>query len=395
MALSRTRWGIVVLLISAGVIGAFQVGKAAIAVPALREDLGLSLYSASWIVGALGLLGALVALPASLLLTLLPARATLIAGLGAVGAGSIAGAYTASGDTLLATRALEGCGFLCIILSAPRLFRLVTAPADNQSAFALWGCYMPVGAAVMMLMGPLFIQSFGWRGLWLFNGFLPIAYALVVALLPIPGSDARDSSRHDLGKNIRAGFATPGPLLVAVAFATYTFQYFALSSLFPALLVERLGLSIGAAGLISAGAVLANGVGNLLAGGLLRLGLPVWLIVATGFLASGTFAFGIFSDAVPVGTVAVLAAASLAITGLVPASLFAAAPLVSSTAALLAVTLGLITQIGIAGQFLGPAALAAFVERYDWSQAPVIFVAAMVLGIGLSLALRRVLRKPA
>jgi predicted MFS family arabinose efflux permease len=218
---------------------------------------------------------------------------------------------------------------------------------------------------------------------------------LVVALLPIPGSDARDSSRHDLGKNIRAGFATPGPLLVAVAFATYTFQYFALSSLFPALLVERLGLSIGAAGLISAGAVLANGVGNLLAGGLLRLGLPVWLIVATGFLASGTFAFGIFSDAVPVGTVAVLAAASLAITGLVPASLFAAAPLVSSTAALLAVTLGLITQIGIAGQFLGPAALAAFVERYDWSQAPVIFVAAMVLGIGLSLALRRVLRKPA
>jgi predicted MFS family arabinose efflux permease len=393
MALSRTRWGIVVLLISAGVIGAFQVGKAAIAVPALREDLGLSLYSASWIVGALGLLGALVALPASLLLTLLPARATLIAGLGAVGAGSIAGAYTASGDTLLATRALEGCGFLCIILSAPRLFRLVTAPADNQSAFALWGCYMPVGAAVMMLMGPLFIQSFGWRGLWLFNGFLPIAYALVVALLPIPGSDARDSSRHDLGKNIRAGFATPGPLLVAVAFATYTFQYFALSSLFPALLVERLGLSIGAAGLISAGAVLANGVGNLLAGGLLRLGLPVWLIVATGFLASGTFAFGIFSDAVPVGTVAVLAAASLAITGLVPASLFAAAPLVSSTAALLAVTLGLITQIGIAGQFLGPAALAAFVERYDWSQAPVIFVAAMVLGFVLSLMLRAALRE--
>jgi MFS family permease len=393
MPAPRTRWGLVLLLITAGVIGAFQVGKAAIAVPVLREDLGLSLYSASWIVGALGILGAAVALPASLLLTLWPARATLIAGLGAVGIGSLAGAFAPTGDVLLATRILEGCGLLCIILTAPRLFRLVTAPADNQSAFALWGCYMPVGAATMMLVGPLLIEAFGWRGLWLFNGFLPIAYAVVLAIPSIAGSAARESTPKDLRKTIRAGFATPGPLLVGLTFATYTFQYFALSSLFPALLVERLGLSIGDAGLISAGVVLANGVGNLLAGGLLRFGVPIWMIVITGFLASGTFAFGIFSDALPVAAVAVLAGASLAISGFIPASLFAAAPLVSSTAALLAVTLGLITQVGIAGQFLGPAVLAALVERYDWSRAPVIFVSVMTVGIGLTLALRTALRK--
>jgi hypothetical protein len=395
MSSSRTRWGIVLLLIVAGMIGAFQVGKAAIAVPALREDLGVSLYYASWIVGALGVLGALIALPASLLLTLFPARATLIAGLCVAGLGSLAGAFVTTGAALIATRVLEGCGFLCIILSAPRLFRLVTAPSDNQTAFALWGCYMPVGAAIMMLLGPLLIQSLGWRGLWLFNGILPIAYAVVVRILTLPGGEVRDASRQNLGATIHTGFVRSGPVLVAVAFGTYTFQYFALSSLFPALLVERLDLSIGTAGLISAGAVLANGVGNLFAGALLRFGVPIWLIVAAGFLASGSFAFGIFSPTIPVAMVAVLATASLAITGLVPASLFAAAPLVSSTAALLAVTLGLITQIGIAGQFFGPAALAAFVERYDWPQAPVIFVAATVAGIGLSLALRAALRKRA
>jgi hypothetical protein len=252
---------------------------------------------------------------------------------------------------------------------------------------------MPAGSAIMMLIGPLFIESFGWRSLWIFNGLLPLAYALVVARLPIPGAETRDSSHRDLTKTIRAGFATPGPLLVGITFATYTFQYFALASLFPALLVERLGLSIGTAGLISAGAVLANGVGNLFAGALLRSGMPVWLIVIAGFAASGTFAFGIFSDALPVGAVAALAAASLAITGLVPASLFAAAPLVSATPALLAVTLGLITQIGIAGQFLGPAGLAAFVERYDWGKAPVVFVAAMLTGFVLSLMLRAALRE--
>ena len=133
---------------------------------------------------------------------------------------------------LIATRVLEGFGFLCIILSAPRLFRLVTAPSDNQTAFALWGCYMPVGAAIMMLMGPALIQSFGWRGLWLFNGMLPIAYAGIVALLPLPGADERDASRKNLGATVRTGFSTPGPLLVAVTFGTYTVQYFALASLF-------------------------------------------------------------------------------------------------------------------------------------------------------------------
>ena len=48
----KTRWGIVFLIICAGIIAAFQVGKAAIAVPALRDDLSISLVFASWIVGA-------------------------------------------------------------------------------------------------------------------------------------------------------------------------------------------------------------------------------------------------------------------------------------------------------------------------------------------------------
>jgi MFS family permease len=389
----RTRWGIVLLLIGAGMIGAFQVGKAAIAVPPLREDLGVSLYFASWIVGGLGVLGALIALPASLLLTLFPARATLVVGLCIAGMGSLAGAFATNGNILIATRIVEGLGFLFTILSTPRLFRLVTAPEDNQTAFALWGCYMPIGAGMIMLAGPLLIQSVGWRGLWLFNGVLPLAYAVVVTFLPLPGADVRDSSRKNLSTTIKKGLSSSGPLLVGFTFGVYTFQYFALASLFPALLVERLGLSIATAGLISAGVVFANGVGNLFAGALLRFGAPLWLIVGVGFLASGTFAFGIFSDAMPVTAVALLAGASLAITGLVPASIFAAAPLVSSTAALLAVTLGLITQIGIAGQFLGPAVLAGFVERHDWSKSPAIFVAAMVVGLALSFGLRSALRK--
>jgi predicted MFS family arabinose efflux permease len=393
--IEKTRWGIVFLLVATGVVAAFQVGKAAIAVPALRDDLGLSLFTASWVVGALGALGAAAALPASVLLSLLPARAMLIAGLVAVGVASVAGAFAESGGPLIAARVLEGCGFLAITLSTPRLIRLVAAPGDGQTALAFWGAYMPLGSAAMMLAGPLFIRAFGWQGLWLFNGLLPLAFALVIARLPLPPGELQSGPAHRLSKNLREAFTTPGPALLAVTFGAYTFQYFALSSLFPALLVEQLGLSIGTAGLISAGTVLANGAGNLVAGALLRLGVPIWLIVMVGFLACGTIAFGIFSDALPIVLIAVLAATSLAVTGLIPATIFAAVPSVSATPALFAITFGMITQLGISGQLVGPASLAAFVERFGWAQAPTLFVAVMVMGIALALALRAVLRKHA
>lgn len=389
----KTRWGIVFLIICAGIIAAFQVGKAAIAVPALRDDLSISLVFASWIVGALGALGALIGVPAGLFLSRVPPRRALLLGLTVLGLGSLAGGLTENGALLLATRVAEGFGFVCTILSAPRLFAFVTEPRDTPLSFALWGCYMPTGTAVMMLAGPAFIATVGWQGLWLFNGALPLAYALLFSRLDIPRADEPQKSQRTLLGDLREGFRTPGPILVGLAFGLYTFQYFALASMFPTLLVEQLGLSIAAAGLISAGTVLANAAGNLAAGYFLRIGTPLWGILIAGHSASAALAFGIFSDALPVAAVAALAALSLAVTGLIPASIFAAAPAIGATPALLGITLGLTTQIGVSGQLFGPTVLAAIVERYGWPAAPAIFVAVMIAGSAIALVLRRVLRK--
>src|SRR5688572_769656 len=104
---TKTRWGLVFLLILTGVIAAFQVGKGAIAVPTLRDDLELTLYFASWIVGALGGLGAFIGVPAGLVLSRFAPRRTLIAGLITIGVASIAGALAPSGPLLLITRVIE------------------------------------------------------------------------------------------------------------------------------------------------------------------------------------------------------------------------------------------------------------------------------------------------
>jgi len=155
-----------------------------------------------------------------------------------------------------------------------------------------------------------------------------------------------------------------------------------------------MGLSVAAAGTVSAIAVAANAVGNMSAGALLRLGVPTWSILAFAFSFVGAAGLGIFHEATPVALVAVLAAASLGLTGLIPASIYAAAPKLAPTSALLAIALGLINQVTNIGNLAGPAAMALTVDRLGWSGAPMLFIGVAVAGITVAVLLRRVLRGP-
>jgi predicted MFS family arabinose efflux permease len=235
-------------------------------------------------------------------------------------------------------------------------------------------------------------MSFGWQALWLINGAVALAYAAVIARMRIDEATAALAAPPSVLTNIGAVFRAPGPVLLALAFGTYTFQYLALAGLLPALLVDRMGLSIAAAGTVSAIAVAANAVGNMSAGALLRWGVPVWSILAGAFAFVGVAAVGIFSDAAPVAMVAALAALSLGLTGLIPGSIYAAAPRLAPTSAMLAIALGLINQVTNLGNLAGPAAMAFTVQSLGWGGAPLLFAGVAVTGVTVALLLRRVLR---
>ncbi len=388
----KTRWGAVFALVVAGMIAALQIGKSAIALPVLQNELSLSLFAAAWIVGAYSTLGALAGLPGGILVSMFDARRTMLAGLVIAGAASLAGAAAGSGPAMIATRVIEGCGFLAVAIATPRLLRSLVAARDSETAFALWAAYLPAGAATMMLAGP-YLMSFGWQALWIVNGVLALAYAAVLSRLAIDEPPAPANAAADVASNVRAVLGAPGPMLLALAFGIYTFQYSALTGLLPTLLVQQLGLSIPLAGLISALTVVANAVGNMSAGLLARLGVPLWAIAATAFTFLGAASFGIFSEALPVTVIALLASGSLALTGLVPGSIFATAPRLAPTSAVLAISLGLINQTSNIGNLVGPAALGAFVQAFGWARAPFVFVGVMIAGVTVALLLRRVLQR--
>jgi predicted MFS family arabinose efflux permease len=383
-----TDWRRVGLLIGAGLLAACQVGKAAVAIPQLRADLALPLTQASWVVGAYGTLGAATGLAAGALIGRIGPRTALLSGLVLIGLGNLAGAFAGGLGQLLASRILEGCGFLGVVIAAPAMLSRVAAPQDRSVCFAAWGAYMPVGTALMMTVGPSLMTS-GWRLLWLANGVLVLAYGIVLLRVLPPGEASPVDGKRELLPGLARVFAAPGPLLLALAFGTYTFQYFALTTLFPTLLVERLGLSISHAGTLSALVVVANAIGNLSAGGLMRLGIPLWAIAVAGFASVGLCSLGIFSD-LPTVWVCVFAAASLAVSGTIPASIFAAAPALAPAPYLIPITLGLIMQASNLGQLFGPAALASWIEHLGWRSGWIVFslVAAGGLTIAAALGIR-------
>ena len=388
----RTRWGAVTALILAGVVVALQIGKAAIAVPVLQKELSLSLVVASWIIGAYGVLGAALGLPSGIVASLFSAKRTLIAGLIAAALGSLAGAFASDGGLLIATRVIEGCGFLAAVLAIPRLLRSVTAPRDRDTVLAVWGAYMPIGSLIMMVAGP-HLMTHGWQTLWIANAVIAFAYAIVVAAIPLHEDAHPTAPLQTLIPNIKAALGAPGPMLLAFAFGIYTFQYAAMANLLPTLLVDRLGLSISAAGTISAITVAANAVGNIFAGALLRFGAPLWAIAAFGYCFVGAAGFGVFSEGLSVFAIAALASASLAITGLIPASIFAAAPRFAATSALLAIVLGLLNQASNLGNLFGPAATASMVQQFGWTRVPFLFLAVTISGLTVALLLRAVMNR--
>lgn len=378
-----TRWSLVIVLIGTGIVAAAQVGKAAIALPLLQQDLGMSLAAASWIVSAYALLGAFGGLAIGWGVSRFGLRLSLIVGVLIMGSASIAGAFAPNGGMLLVSRIVEGCGLLMVAVSIPTLLRIVAAVRDRDIVLAAWSAYMPAGTGLMLLAGP-WLTQYGWQGLWVANGIVLLLLVLPLAAVVPTYAAASNANLHNIGSLLRQ----PAPLLIAAAFGLYTFQFTAISGLLPELLVERHGLSIAAAGAIAGIASLANAAGNLSAGALMRWGVPQWTIMVTTFACMGIASFGIFSPDVPIEIIAVLAALSLGATGAIPASNFAAAPRIIPDTAMLALMFGLINQTSNVGQLLGPAALGSFVQRFGWSFAPMLLAAIAIAGIGIGLALR-------
>jgi predicted MFS family arabinose efflux permease len=373
------------LLIGAGIVAACQVGKAFIAMPLIVANLHIGVDVGSMVLAVVALIGALGAMPASMLLRRLGARRALILGLVAIGCGSAIGAIASGAVILILSRAIEGFGLLATVLVIPDLLQQVVAPRDRDLMLAIWGSYMPIGTALMLLIGPA-LPAIGWRALWAFNAILPIAYATLCFFRF--GLGEREPRGSSLIGDVEALFRARGCLYLALAFGLYSFSYVAIAGFLPLILVTQLNLSVATAGLFTTAAVAANIAGNIMAGVLLRAGIPISANVAMSFIVYGLASLVIFASGTSGGIIAVTAALTLGIGGLSPGSIFAAIPRFAPNPALVTPTVGLIQQASNIGQFAGPLATGFWAAHFGWPAVPFVTIPAACLGLAVAAGIR-------
>lgn len=373
----------------AGVVAAFQIGKAGIATPLLIADLSIDLGSAGWLTGVVAVLGLVGSVPAGAAVAQWDDRKVMACGLALLVLGGVAAALAPDFGMLLAARALEGFGFVLVSVSGPSIVERLAPGERRNLVLALWSCFMPTGIALAMLSGAL---ADDWRALWWTGAALTAFAALGIATVPGGQSTARFSRSHISGKMLDL-LRKREPLLLAVIFAAYSFAFFALFSFLPLLLATDLGFTSASAALVSAAASAANIAGNMSAGLLATRGVRPTPILVTASMALGLCAAGVFTPILSDTARLLLCVLFSAIGGLIPATLIGGVPALAPAGAS-AVAFGLLMQGSNLGQIAGPVAIGRLVDAFGWSAAAIAVCAAMAISASCAVAIGSA-RKPA
>src|SRR5712672_1620358 len=379
----------VLLLMGSGVVAAAQIGKAIISVPMIRSDLALGLDLAGLIVATFATLGTTTGIGAGLVVSRLGARRSLIGGMGVIALGNMIGANAPDELVLLVARIIEGVGFLAVVLAIPSMLAQLVAREKRDFVMAAWSAYMPIGIMLMLLVAPL-LPTIGWRSFWLANALATGSCAILLAI----HAPATPATAHAGAARFFADALTivrqPSCLVLAFAFFAYSCQIFSLTFALPLLLTSAYGVSLGAAGLLSAMVLAVSAIGHLSSGLLLRAGVPIWANVATAFGFFAVSGFDVYGHLLPPQGISLVAALALGVGGLAPGAIYAAAPHAAPAPSVVPSTIGLVQQASSLGQFVGPASLGLWVEHFGWQAAPAMLAPVALLGLACAFALRRI-----
>jgi predicted MFS family arabinose efflux permease len=385
--------GSALLAILAGIVAALHVWKLAPALPELSADLGLSLVQGGFLLGIVQVAGMVLGVAVGLAGDRIGQRRSLLIGLfcltAAAAVGMLAGAYW----VLLATRLVEGVGFMLVSICVPGLIRRVAPAMKVALLLGLWGCHIPVAAALSLGLGGMLSGQVDWRVWWGAAAAASLVVAVMVLLRLPPDRPARPE-RRGLDR-LRLTLGAGGPLRVALVFLLYTAQWNGIVQFLPTMYAES-AVDPSTAAALSALVAGVNAFGNLGAGAALHRGVrptALWCFGFTVMAASAGVAFGLAPLAHPDVQFAVRYSAILvfsAVGGLIPTTAIASLMRVAPTPAVVATAVGLGQQLNAAGQFVGPPLVAGVAQAAGtWDFTWVVTGVLAVLGIAVASRISR------
>ena len=385
------------LLFLIGVTASLQIGKVPGELPAIQAELGLSLFDIGLIVSIFSLVAAIGGIFVGALSDRFGSLRLAVAGLALGGIASFVGSFAGSAAPLLASRVVEGLGFILATTSTPALIANETGLSDRGRALGLWGMYMPAGTSLMMVVAAFLTGSWNWRQLWQATTLLNLAYATIVWLVFRGRVDSPDQwptkPKPVRFKERLATALRPGPLLLAGCFLTYAGNFLALIGFMPLMLSRSGEASAAFAGLLTAVIVAANMIGNAASGFLAERKISRPRIIAISAAIMGAAAIFVFLETLPFALRYTSALIFAVVGGVIPGTCFGTVESFASPSKAGPVFGGLIQGAGI-GQLLGPSLVAATVEAVgSWHGAAVFIAAGAVVNVTLALLLDRYVSK--
>jgi MFS transporter, CP family, cyanate transporter len=363
------------VVILAGVCAALHVGKLPPAIAALQDALGLTLLQAGFLLSLVQVAGMSVGVAFGAVADALGLRRSMLCGLLVLAGASALGGWAQGVPALMALRALEGFGFLLVVLPAPGLVRQLVAPPRMGTMLGFWSAYMPLATTLALLLGPICIALAGWRAWWWLLAGVSAAMALWLARAvpapapdrpaptgpgaggPAPGQPAGLALGSSWLPRLRQTLAVRGIWLAAMMFALYAGQWLAVIGFLPVIAAQA-HLSAAALGVLSALAAAVNIAGNLAAGRWLNRGTAPARLLRIGFVTMGLATLAAFAGEPATGLPPALRYAAVLVFsmcgGLIPATLFALALHLAPSEQTLATTAGWVQQWSAFGQFAGP-----------------------------------------
>jgi MFS transporter, CP family, cyanate transporter len=378
--MSKHRFGIHPswVIVFAGVCAALHVGKLPPALPVLQDALGITLVQAGFLLSAVQVASMTLGLAVGLSADSLGLRRSMLVGLALLSFASISGGFVDDAQSLLFLRALEGLGFLLVVMPAPALIRRTVDASQLSGRMGWWGTYMPTGSALALLLGPWVIAGLNWSAWWWLLGVVAaLAWLAVWLCVPDvqPPAAAHNAANDAWPKRLALTLKSPGPWLVALTFAVYSSQWLAVVGFLPTVYAE-LGLTAGTAGVLSACVALANVSGNIMSGRLLQRGWPAQRLLSIGFATMTLGAVGAYAvwqgEGLPTSLRFACVVMFSAVGGLIPGTLFSCALRLAPSEGTVSTTVGYMQQLSALGQFAGPplvAWVAASAGSWQWTWA--------------------------
>ncbi|MCS5478791.1 MFS transporter [Corynebacterium sp. YIM 101645] len=377
----NTTWLAVVVC---GIIAAMHIWKLPSVLTEVQADLSISLVQAGLLLGLVQLAGILGGIPASIVGERVGLRRTLVLGLGLLVAGSVVSALATTSEVMMSARALEGIGYLAVIVMAPALIRRDTPVERLTVAMGAWAGFQGTATFLAVLSSALLLQIADWRvWYWIMAAVTAVGIPLLLKYTDPdpPRKDGMGPAFHRVWVTVRSW----KPWIAGAVFACYTVQWTSVVGFLPTVYQEY-GVGPVLGGALSAVAGGINAVGAVLAGFLLQRGYAIRRLVITAFAVMGITAFGVYAVdwAVVPGTFIpqfVLVCVFSVVGALIPTSMFRVIVDLAPPGGSASGAVGLMQQIQNTGNFFGPILLAWLAaQAQGWHTSWWLTTAAGVLG---------------